>query len=263
MGGIDAIDARYSKIVDRAHEVLGSDDRVRSVEVRGSVATGSADAWSDLDLAVIAEPDGYDELLADWPRWLGDITPTVFARTPIAPMIINAITVDGLVLDVVVHRGELFEFPAPTEHTVGLGGPRFADLGDALEHAVVEQLRSLAGPFVSCIGRGDHIRAMLGVPHLLGLLTTVFLAETGGAPPGKRMNESFTAEQLETLAALPPVAANRESSIAFTLAAAETMLGRARVLFPRYELEWPAPLAAATASRLAEALDIDASAWLR
>ena len=35
------------------------------------------------------------------------------------------------------------------------------------------------GPFISLLEREEHLRHLTGVPHLLGLLTTVFLAETG------------------------------------------------------------------------------------
>ena len=104
MGGMEAIDPRYAALWARAQDVLGADDRVRSVALAGSVATGTADRWSDLDLAVVAHGDTYDALLADWPRWLAEITPTVFARTPVAPMIVNAVTAEGMTLDLVVHR---------------------------------------------------------------------------------------------------------------------------------------------------------------
>ena len=37
------------------------------------------------------------------------------------------------------------------------------------------------------------MRHLTGVPHILGLLTTVFLAETGSPPPAKQWNRSFSA----------------------------------------------------------------------
>jgi S-formylglutathione hydrolase FrmB len=82
------IDPRYAPLYERAVEVLGGDPRVISVEVGGSVGAGTADEWSDLDLQVVATAEGYDDLLATWQHWLATITPTVFARRPIAPMII-------------------------------------------------------------------------------------------------------------------------------------------------------------------------------
>jgi hypothetical protein len=41
------------------------------------------------------------------------------------------------------------------------------------------------------------------------------------------------------------------------------MIERARPLYPRYGLEWPADLAAVTAARVHEHLGLEVSAWLR
>ena len=265
MGGLEVLDPRYRALHERVLAVLGADDRVRGVEITGSVGAGTADAWSDLDLQVIAHPDRYDELLADWPTWLATITPTVFARTPIAPFVINAVTDEGLTLDVAIYAGSAPTFPAPTgEYAVGMmPGNRYADVADALEYAVAEQLRGLAGPFISLLQREEHVRHLTGVPHLLNLLTTVFLAETGAAPPGKHWNRTFTEEQRAAVAALPPVGATREGITDFGLGLAELLVTRARPLFTTYDRTWPADLAHVAARRLREILGIDASPWLR
>ena len=264
MGGLEALDPRYRSLYDRARSVLDADARVQRVELSGSVGTNTADRWSDLDLQVIAHPDRYDELLADWRTWLAAITPTVFARTPIAPFVINAVTDEGLTLDVAVYAGEPPTLPPPSKaYAVGvLAANRYADVADALEYAVAEQLRGLAGPFVSLLQRDEHVRHLTGVPHLLGLLTTVFLAETGAAPPGKHWNRTFTEEQRTAVAALPPVSATREGITAFGLGLAELLVTRARPLFATYGRAWPADLAAVAAARLADTLGVDTSAWL-
>ena len=150
----------------------------------------------------------------------------------------------------------------PTEYTVGqLSGKRFTDVGEALEYAVAEQLRGMAGPFVSLIQREEHVRHLAGVPHLLGLLTTVFLAETGAAPPAKHWNRTFTEEQRAAVASLPPVRATRDDLIAFGMASAELLLTCARPQFDRYGLEWPAALAAVAADRVRTQVGLDIRAW--
>lgn len=264
MGGMEVVDPRYRLVLERAESVLGADDRVVSVTVGGSVADGTADRWSDLDLQVVAHADRFDDFLADWPRWLAAITPTVFARTPLAPFVVNAVTDDGLTLDLSVFPGEVIEFPPPEGYAVGmLSGTRFSDLDEALEYAVAEQLRGMAGPFISLVQRGEHLRHHLtGVPHLLGLLTTVFLAELHAPPPGKHWNRTFTDEQLAVVAALPPVAATREALIEFGLGVAELVVTRARPLFGERDLAWPAGLARAAANRVRAELGIETGAWL-
>lgn len=263
MSGLDVIDPRLVEVWERAQAVLGADERVRSVELGGSVAAGTADEWSDLDLQVVAHADHHDGFLADWPVWLAEITPTVFARTPIAPFIVNAVTADGLTLDIVVFNGEAITFPRATDYVVGaLSHTRFADVGAALEYAVAEQLRGMAGPFISLVRRGEHLRHLAGVPHLLGLLTTVFLAELGAPPPGKLWNRTYTDEQLAAVASLPPVGANHDDIVAFGLAVAELVVTRARPLYPRYGLTWPTALAQVAARRVHDTLAIDTTPWL-
>jgi hypothetical protein len=262
MGGIDVIDPRYRVLLERANEVLNGDHRVRSVTVGGSVGAGTADQWSDLDLAIVTEPDHHDEFISDWPNWLERITPTVFARTPIAPFIINTITNEGLTLDLVIWSGEA---PAPrprTGYPVGFSSTGFGNIRDALEYAVAEQLRGLAGPFISLIHRGEHLRHLTGVPHVLGLLTTVFLAETGEAPPAKVWNQTYTEEQRDAVAALPAVRATRDDLIAFDLAIANLIVDRARPLFQQHDLDWPTDLARVAAARIRDELKIETSDWL-
>jgi hypothetical protein len=266
VGGLEVLDPRYQVLYERILAVLAEDDRVKAVELTGSVATRTADRWSDLDLQVITHADHHDEFLADWPRWLGTITPTVFARTPLAPFIINTVTDEGLTLDLAVYADWAPPpfLPSTTEYAVGMmSGRRFTDLAEALDYAVAEQLRGLAGPFVSLLQRGEHVRHLTGVPHLLGLLTTVFLAESGAPPPAKHWNRTFTPEQRAAVAALPAVRATREDITAFGLGLAELLLTRARPLFDVHGLRWPAELATVAAERLRTVLDIDATSWLR
>jgi Nucleotidyltransferase domain len=262
MGGIDVIDPRYRVLFKRANEVLSDDHRVRSVTLGGSVGAGTADQWSDLDLAIVTEPDHHDEFISDWPNWLERITPTVFARTPIAPFIVNTVTDEGLTLDLVIWSGDAPASRPRTGYPVGFASSRFDNVRDALEYAVAEQLRGLAGPFISLIQRGEHLRHLTGVPHVLGLLTTVFLAETGEAPPFKVWNETYTEEQREAVAALPAVRATRDDLIAFNLAIANLTVDRARPLFQQHDLDWPTDLARVAATRIRDKLGIETADWL-
>lgn len=264
MGGIEVIDPRFHAIERRAREVLGGDPRVVSVDVGGSVGAGTADEWSDLDLTVVVSREHHEAFLVEWPVWLAEIVPTVFARTPLAPFVINAVTAEGLTLDLAVWAGEAPPpFTLAPGYAVGmLSGTQYPEIGPALEYAVLEQLRGMAGPFISLLQRKEHLRHLTGVPHLLGLLTTVFLAETGRPMPGKHWNGAYTEEQRAAVAALPPVSATRDGLVAFGMGLAELLVSRARPLFPNYGLTWPADLAAVTAERLRATLGIDTRPWL-
>ena len=84
------------------------------------MGAGTADEWSDLDLSIVVAAEHHEAFLAEWPTWLAEITPTVFARTPIAPFILNTVTADGLTFDLVVYPGEVFSFDPPSGYTVGM-----------------------------------------------------------------------------------------------------------------------------------------------
>lgn len=263
MGGFEVVDERYRPLYDRAVEVLGADPRVVGVRPGGSIAAGTADAWSDLDLEVVVRTEDHEGFLAERREWLSAITSTVFARTPLLPFVVNAVTADGLTLDIAVWPGEAPTWPPPpVRYQVGmLAKAPFEEVGAALEHAVNEQLRGMAGPFVSLLRREEHLKHLTGVPHLLGLLTTVFLAETGEVPPGKRWNGTYTEEQRAAVAALPPVSATHEGLVGFGLGLAELLLTRARPLFDRYGQPWPTELASTTARRVREHVGVDVSTW--
>lgn len=264
MGGLEVVDHRYAALYERAVEVLGADERVLEVKLSGSVAQGTADEWSDLDLQIVVRGNDHEAFLAEWPTWLAEITPTVFARAPIAPFIINTLTPDGLTLDLAVYPDAAPPpFVAPPTYMVGmLSSRRFDDVGEALAYAVEEQLRGLSGPFVSLILRDEHLRHLTGVTHIVGLLTTVFHAELGAAPAGKHWNRTFTDEQLAAAASLPPASATREGVMGFGLGVAQLMIERARPLYPSYGLDWPSDLAAVAADRLGSLLGVDARSWL-
>jgi hypothetical protein len=192
---------------------------------------------------------------------LAAITPTVFARTPIAPSLINAVTNDGLAFDLAIHKGSVFEFPRPAGWIAG--GLHHATLDAALDHAVAELLRGLCGPFVSLVQRDEHLRHVtLGLPHLLGLLTTVFLAELDAPMPAKLWSDVYTDEQLAAIAGLPPISMTRDAVVEFGLELAELTVTRGRSEFARRGLTWPTAFAATTARRLRESLDIDCADWL-
>ena len=101
-----------------------------------------------------------------------------------------------------------------------------------------------------------------GVPHLLGLLTTVFLAELDAPVPGKHWNTTFTDEQRSAVEALPPVGASRDLLVGFGLAVAELVLTRARPLFATRDLAWPSALATVAAERLRHGLGLETDDWL-
>ena len=60
-------------------------------------------------------------------------------------------------------------FTAPTGFAVGLlSGNRYNDYAPAVEYAVAETLRGVAGPFRTFLERGEHVAPHGGCAHMLG-----------------------------------------------------------------------------------------------
>ncbi len=258
------IDPRYKALYERALEVLEADERVVRVEIHGSLVNGTADEWSDLDLKVIVSDLAVTPFLAEWRDWMSRITPTVLLDRPLAPFIINAVTADGLTFDVSVWAESSPDWTPPPGFAVGMmSGRRFTDYRPAVEYAVRERLRCLAGPGIRFLKRGDHLGHLGGLGHTLGLLTTVLLAEAEVVPDDARHPERYmNAAQRAVIEALPPVTATYDSLLAFELALAEQTLTRARPLFERYGLTWPTEFEAVAAANLQRHLGVTVD-WRR
>lgn len=261
--GFDAIDPRYTQLHERALAVFAADERVVRVDVHGSVATDTADAWSDLDLKVIVRDADVGAVVEEWRTWLAAITPTVFAERPLAPFIINSVTPDGLTFDVSVWAQSAPEWAMPTGLQVGfLAGQRYHDYPTAVEYAVKEQLRGMAGPLIRFLKRGQHITHLMGIGHTLSLLIAVLLAETETPIDGRRPADMLNTEQRWVVANLPSVQPTLESLLTYELSIAEEVITRGRNLFTKFDLSWPTELEAVALSNVRTHLRLSPP-WLR
>jgi len=185
------------------------------------------------------------------------ITPTVLADSPLAPFIVNAVTADGLTLDVSFWADTAPAWPMPTGLQVGLlSGRRYDNYPDAVWYAVHESLRGLAGPLIKFLKRGHHIAHFMGLGHSLSLLIAILLAEADAPIDGRRPADALANEQRWLVANLPAVQPAFESLLGYELSIAKEVLTRGRALFERYNLEWPATLEAVAAKNVREKLGV-------
>lgn len=257
MGGFEVVAPRYAELYERAVAVAANDVRVVRVETHGSVATGTADEWSDLDIKVIVRDDDHGAVVAEWRDWLDAITPTVWADTPIAPFVVNSVTDDGLTFDMSFWPESLPDFPMPTGLQVGfLGGKRHEAYPPAVEYAVFESLRGMSGPLIKFLKRGEHVAHLSGIGHSLTLLQAVLLAERDAPIDARKPASELSPESLAVIAALPPVSATYDALLAFELAIGREVITRGKSLFVRYGLEWPKPFERVAATNLREQLGV-------
>lgn len=259
LGGVRAAtDAPQRAFIAHATSVLRADDRVAAVWLVGGFAVGNADAFSDIDLQVLAARDG----VADWWREVVDaLAPTVSVRSFGAVAGGVCITPEWLHFDVVFHApgtvdprdvtgmvplvdkaGLLPDGPVPRPF---VPGPPFFP-ADA-----VELFLYMLGNMVAVVGRDEVVPGMNGVTMvrdlaLVGLLLAengiVTTREHGGGNAfafTKRLRTYLTPEQNAVLAALPPVAPSIESVIDGYVALARAFLPRARRLAEATGAEWP------------------------
>jgi len=88
-------------LLDRFVEACENDERIVAAFLGGSHARGEADAFSDVDLCVIARDDVFDELFAERARLIGRLGEPLFVETFSLPNVVFFVLDDGT-------EGEIF-----------------------------------------------------------------------------------------------------------------------------------------------------------
>lgn len=259
----------------RAADALRADERVRALWLTGSLAAGTGDAWSDVDLRAAVRGDVFAALRDERERWrdlVEVISPLVWARRwpgPPDEMILGAITSDYVRFDLVAQSADdvrprhlvaarpLFDKDGLAERLT-LTAPEMRDPLARLPEVVEEFIR-LVGILPMVVGRDDVPMGMEGQMGLHGLLIALLLMESGidRFSSGKRhVVASLDEEQRAVLASVPVLAPNMESIIAGRVAYARLFLPRARRLMAAHDLPYPQAFEDATRAHLLAVLGL-------
>jgi hypothetical protein len=247
---------------------------VRALWLTGSLAAGTADAHSDVDLRLAVRPEAFGSIGEWWPSLVETVSPTVWARrwsgTP-AEVVISAITTAYLRFDVVVQPAAETAGPPPgAAHVLfdkdGIGrrpDPTNAapppNLPDRIAFTVEEFIR-LVGMLRIVVGRDDLPIGMEGQMACHSLLIGLLLLENGldRLTMGKRhVAPLLNDEQRAVIASVPPLEPTMDSVIRGRVAYARLFLPRARRLMERHGLAYPQPFEDATRRHLKEALQLE------
>jgi predicted nucleotidyltransferase len=97
--------APQAKILLRLVEAAEADPRIRALEIRGSIARGTADEHSDLDTLLRISDDHYEAALIDMPSLARSISPTIdiLFETPGSPYLFVQFA-DGVQLELSSRR---------------------------------------------------------------------------------------------------------------------------------------------------------------
>jgi predicted nucleotidyltransferase len=240
--------ARLEAFVEHAAAVLRADDRVAAAWLGGSLAAGTADPYSDVDLRVAVADEPFDGFVADWERLLERLAPTVLRRkigTPESPILI-AITPEWLRFDVAVARAAAPERAGDRVLFDRRGAspaappPARPDPAARLPGLVEEFLRVL-GLWRVVDGRGELVLMAHGAGLLRWSLVELFLIENRAQRGGMlHLNPYLTAEQRALLEGLPTTPPELNAALA------REFLPRARALMAAHGQPYPDALERAT-----------------
>lgn len=266
---ISSLPPGYEAIFRRAREALDGDQRVRAMWLGGSLARGTADAASDLDVIVAVRDEVHEEFATSWPTWLAKITPTVLAQElPFAKGSFFSVTPGFERFDLVVESvsqtaHSFFRERAVVFDRDGLDqlvprpepgpGPNPA----TVEGLVEEYFRVSAVETI--IERDDWLLAREHLHLVASLVYRLFVEANAPLPPMgvKQWSTKLTAAQRDALSSLPTDARDLAQLRAGHLACAEVFVPNAEALYDRLGLGWPVDLEVAARDHLRRHLGVD------
>lgn len=260
---VDRLEPGYGRLLDRAVEVLDADDRIRAIWLSGSLARGTADSVSDLDLLLAVDDGRFDEFAREWKEWLADITPTVIARAlPFLPGSVYCVTPDRLRLDVVSERvsalaNSMFRTRTAVLDKDGLDAlvpPVVAGAGPSAARVaqLIEEFYRDYGMFPVGTQRGDWLLGLEAV-HLIRTLLYQLFVESNAPLPAmgvKQWSAKLTPAQIAVLEALPTGTAERESVISAHEVVSVAFVTHAREVAAALGVTWPEELHRSTVAYL-------------
>ena len=244
--------ARLEAFVEHATAVLREDARIAAAWLAGSMAAGTADAYSDVDLRVAIEDSGFDAFVADWHSLPERLAPTVMKRRigpPESPIVI-AITPEWLRFDVAIARASA---PARLSFRVLFDRRERGPEAQPTEQpdpaarlpGLVEEFIRVLGLLRVVHGRHEQVLAAHGAELLRWSLVELFLIENRALRGGMlHLNQFLTAEQRGLLETLPT------GPFASQGALARIFLPRARQLMAAHGQPYPDEFERATLAYL-------------
>lgn len=262
--------AGYRALFDRAVEVFASESHVRGMWLSGSLARGTADVASDLDVLVAVDDEHYDEFATSWRAWLEAITPTVLAEElPFAKGSSWSVTPGFERFDVVVERASDIESTffrtrlAVFDHDrltarMPPASPGAGPNPDKVR-SLVEQWFHFSAMLETILVRQDWLLADEHLHFLSGLVYQLFVEANAPTPAMgvKQWSAKLSDVQRETMLALPRSARSVPELVTAHLALSRAFIDTAGPLADALGVPWPDALAEAATAHLRDVLHIE------
>jgi len=255
-------------MVAALEDACHDDSRVRAAWLGGSLARGTADDWSDVDLHVLVDdPEAFGASIEQWMATVG--TWVLADPIPGVPGGFLFVTPDWIHVDVIVHGSEGFsQSNLPARVLVGDEGlvREVAAADDEMTgdpYLPLDQVKLFLyflGVTVTVIKREEWVACRQGTALMRDtLLIPLMLAENGvrKTDGAKRLNRYLTTDQIEALDVISPASSAPDDLITSHAAIAREYLTRGRRLAHRVGEAWPEQLEQATVELWKRELDRD------
>lgn len=255
-------DSRFAPLLDAVVAELQKSYSVAAVAISGSIASGTADQYSDLDLQCVV--DHVDSEVTEAVRAAVHVAHEVGdERWTVPSRILSTVGVDWLRVDITVigatdtiASDALVVWQRSNEKTEPLRAPALEFVADAedLTRRISQFLRSI-GLVVRDVKRGDLRLGCWAAEFLIDELISLMYLDRGivrGAQKGTY--RQLPPEDVEVIQRLPVALPEPASIIAAQIALAEEYLVRARKLAVRWDAYWPQAMEVGTRQFLHEHL---------
>jgi predicted nucleotidyltransferase len=209
------VDATALRSTTERIESIGlADDRLRAVLVYGSHATGSADAFSDLDVGLVIADAFYDDVLAHSDELVHKIGQPLLNEDFGNPANLHLILADGVELELILTRASDLMLELPYRVLVDKDGveaqarARHAPPGPGVESTHVRQVVigfwHDVGHLVTALGRGNTWWAYGQLDELRRMCLNLARMEAGVPPEDEaywKVDDAVPADRLASLRA--------------------------------------------------------------
>lgn len=242
-----------SHYINQLTSLAQDDPRARAIWLAGSFGKGIADRFSDVDAHILLADGTVDDFRQNVRAWLEQIRPLVLFRLMFDGQMVNALTVDGLRLDLWMHGDASVDVPQGAtqvlwqQEDVLRWGP--APSPQLTKDEVARQLGWLIPEFWRCIamlpvgiGRQERIVCITGAMVEIQVLTDAFIAGAGVRNDrGAKARNDFLPTELraavEAAISLPDL--SDAALIQLHLRLARLMQQHGPILCARWQIPYP------------------------
>jgi hypothetical protein len=257
------------RLIDALSALLQSEPGASAAWLAGSLGRGAGDAWSDVDLMVLAGEGGWAALSTAICARLDEVAPPVLVMPLYGGRVLSVVTDGWERYDLsFVEAADLGRYDAAELVTLfNRGAVAPPSKPAAVYRATPQSVLPPVREFMRVLGltplglaRMEYELGLSGVDILRRLTLDLMLEENGVSPAARGgalgRNAFLTDAQRAELATIPPQSASHEGVLAATMAFAAIFLPRARKLAAEIGAAWPSELEDALRRHLRRTLGV-------